>query len=319
MRASVVVGAFQEIFFPMISRFVAKAWNNPWLLLSLCILFWASNVIAARIAPGEVSPVLLGGLRWIVACGILTPLVWKPMVAERATLARHWLFFLLAAGAGYTLYSVLFFGAGNLTSGVNIAMLCAVVPVFTIVFAWIFLGMRAGPAVLIALALTVAGALMVATRGDFSVIRSLAFNAGDIMMICASLMHAGYTVSLRNRPAMPPLVFFAAMCVVAFVTSLPFMVWEIVAGKAIWPSWKGVALFLYVGIFPTLLSQLFYMRGVELIGPQRTGLFYNFVPVTGALMAVALLGEPFAWYHGAGFALVLAGIVLAERWRARQA
>ena len=36
-----------------------------------------------------------------------------------------------------------------------------------------------------------------------------------------------------------------------------------------------------------------------------------------ALMAVALLGEPFAWYHAAGFLLVLGGIVLAERWRAR--
>ena len=86
----------------------------------------------------------------------------------------------------------------------------------------------------------------------------------------------------------------------------------------IFPSWLGIALVLHVGIFPTLLSQLFYMRGVELIGPQRTGLFYNFVPVTGALMAVAVLGEPFAWYHATGFVLVLMAIVLAERWRARQ-
>lgn len=310
--------AHQEQFPFMISKIIAKAWNNPWLLLSLCVLFWASNVVASRVAAGEVSPILLGTLRWVAACAILFPLLWKPIVAEKTVIGQHWLYFLLASGAAYTLYSVLFFGAGNLTTGVNMSMLCAVVPVLTIVFAWIFLGMKASPVILIALAVTVAGALMVATRGDISVLRNLAFNAGDIMMICASAMHAGYTVSLRIRPALPPLVFFAIMCGVALATSIPFAIWEIAAGRVIYPSWKGWLLILYVGIFPTLLSQLFYMRGVELIGPQRTGLFYNFVPVTGALMAVALLGEPVAWYHAAGFLLVLSGIVLAERWRAQQ-
>ncbi len=303
----------------MFAKLIARAWNNPWLLLSLCILFWASNVVAARIAPAETSPILLGGMRWLLASAILLPVVWRPMLQQRATISKHWLFILLASGVGYTLYSVLFFEAGALTSGVNIAMLCSVVPVFTIVFAWIFLRMKAGPGILIALVLAVSGALMVATRGDLSVIRNLAFNAGDIMMICASMMHAGYTVSLRNRPPIAPLVFFAVMCVVALMTSIPFMIGEYLAGHTVLPSWKGMLIMLYVGIFPTLLSQLFYMRGVELIGPQRTGLFYNFVPVTGALMAVAVLGEPFAWYHAVGFLLVLAAIVLAERWRATQA
>ena len=303
----------------MFAKLTARAWNNPWLLLSLCILFWASNVVAARIAPGEVSPIVLACLRWLVASAIMIPLVWRPMLAQRAGIAQHWRFILLASLAGYTVYSMLFFGAGALTSGVNISMLCSVVPVFTIVFAWIFLRMKAGPVIWIALVLAVAGALTVATRGDINVIRDLAFNAGDIMMFCASMLHAGYTVSLRNRPPIAPMVFFAVMCAIALITSFPFMLGEILTGKAIMPSLTGIAIVVYVGVFPTLLSQLFYMRGVELIGPQRTGLFYNFVPVTGALMAVAMLGEPFAWYHAAGFVLVLAAILLAESWRARQA
>ncbi len=301
----------------MVSKIVAKAWNNPWLLLSLCVVFWGSNVVASRVATGEVSPILLGTLRWLAACVILFPLLWGPIKAEKKLIGQHWLYFLLASGAAYTLYSVLFFGAGNLTTGVNMAMLCSVVPVLTIVFAWIFLRMKAGAGIMIALVVTVCGALVVATRGDTTVLRTFAFNAGDIMMLAASAMHAGYTVSLRIRPPLPPLVFFTVMCGVALVTSIPFAYWEIAAGRVIYPSWKGWLLVLYVGIFPTLLAQLFYMRGVELIGPQRTGLFYNFVPVMGALMSVALLGEPFAWYHAVGFLLVLSGIILAERWRAQ--
>jgi drug/metabolite transporter (DMT)-like permease len=54
---------------------------------------------------------------------------------------------------------------------------------------------------------------------------------------------------------------------------------------------------------------------VELIGPARAGLFVNLVPVFGALLAVLLLGEPFAPYHALGLALVLGGIWLAERRR----
>jgi drug/metabolite transporter (DMT)-like permease len=57
------------------------------------------------------------------------------------------------------------------------------------------------------------------------------------------------------------------------------------------------------------------MRGVELIGPARAGLFVNLVPVFGSLLAVVLLGEPFAPYHALGLALVLGGIWLAERKR----
>ena len=84
-------------------------------------------------------------------------------------------------------------------------------------------------------------------------------------------------------------------------------------GTAQWPTPKGWIVLLYVALLPSLLSQIFFIRGVELIGPARAGLFVNLVPVFGALLAVVLLGEPFAFYHALGLALVLGGIWLAER------
>jgi drug/metabolite transporter (DMT)-like permease len=68
-----------------------------------------------------------------------------------------------------------------------------------------------------------------------------------------------------------------------------------------------------VALLPSLLAQIFFIRGVELIGPARAGLFVNLVPVFGALLAVILLGEPFASYHAIGLVMVLGGIWLAER------
>ena len=55
------------------------------------------------------------------------------------------------------------------------------------------------------------------------------------------------------------------------------------------------------------------MRGVQLIGPGRAGVFVNLVPLFGALMAIGLLGEPFAAYHLLALALVVGGIAIAQR------
>ncbi|HYI91334.1 MAG TPA: DMT family transporter, partial [Beijerinckiaceae bacterium] len=87
----------------------------------------------------------------------------------------------------------------------------------------------------------------------------------------------------------------------------------IATGDVVWPDAQGLVILAYVTLFPSLLSQLFFMRGVELIGPGRAGLFVNLVPVFGAILAVGLLGEPFRPYHALGLALVLGGIWLAER------
>jgi drug/metabolite transporter (DMT)-like permease len=134
-----------------------------------------------------------------------------------------------------------------------------------------------------------------------------------VWMIVACVAYAIYTVALRRRPAVPGLVFFSAMAAVAFLLSLPLLAAEIVAGDVVWPDAQGFAILAYVTLFPSLLSQLFFMRGVELIGPGRAGLFVNLVPVFGAILAVGLLGEPFRPYHALGLALVLGGIWLAER------
>jgi drug/metabolite transporter (DMT)-like permease len=73
-----------------------------------------------------------------------------------------------------------------------------------------------------------------------------------------------------------------------------------------------------VAVFPSCLAQIFYLRGVDLIGPGRAGVYVNLVPVFAAVMAVVLISEPFAPYHGAALALVLGGIWLAQRTRARE-
>src|SRR5215207_4959000 len=116
---------------------------------------------------------------------------------------------------------------------------------------------------------TLLGALLVATRADPGTLASFSFNVGDLWMLAACCLYAGYTVALRGRPAVPGLVFFAGLAGVALLTSVPLMTYEVATGTATWPTPHGWLIVLYVGLFPSFVSQVLFMRGVELIGPGR--------------------------------------------------
>jgi drug/metabolite transporter (DMT)-like permease len=158
-----------------------------------------------------------------------------------------------------------------------------------------------------------AGVVVIAAQGDLAKLRALAFNSGDIMMVVAAVLYASYTIGLRQRPNVSQISMLAAMALAAFVSSVPLMIWEIMSGGFVWQTWGGLLVLAFVALGPAFVSQLMYMRGVELIGPGRAGVFVNLVPVFGAIMAVAILGEPFALYQVLALLLVVGGIAIAQR------
>jgi len=214
---------------------------------------------------------------------------------------------------GLTVFNALFYLAAHHTTAVNLTILQGSMPVFVLVGALLFYGTRIHGWQIAGMAVTLLGALLVATRADPGTLASFSFNVGDLWMLAACCLYAGYTVALRSKPVIPGLVFFAALAGVALVTSLPLVAYEVVTGTVTWPTPRGWLIVLYVGLFPSFVAQVLFMRGVELIGPGRAGLFVNLVPIFGALLAVLILSEPFAAYHAVGLTLVLGGIWLAER------
>lgn len=287
--------------------------GRPYLLLLLTTLMWAGNGVASRLAVGEVSPMALVTLRWVVVVAIVGPAVRHSIAAAWPSLIACWRYIALMGALGYTVFNALFYAAAHHTTAVNITILQGAVPVFVLGGALLVFGTRIRPSQALGAALTLGGVVAIAAKGDPRTLASLAFNIGDLWMIVACLFYAGYTLGLRDRPSVPGLVFFAAMASAAVLTSLPLIAWEIAAGAVQWPTPKGWLVLAYVSLGPSLLAQIFFMRGVELIGPGRAGLFANLVPVFGAVLAASILGEAFASYHAVALALVLGGIWLAEQ------
>ena len=132
-------------------------------------------------------------------------------------------------------------------------------------------------------------------------------------MIGACLLYAGYTVGLRQRPHVSSLSLLTFMACAALAASLPLVIAEAQLGQLMWPTLKGWIIIGLITIFPSFLAQVFFIRGVELLGPGRAGVFINLVPVFAALFAVVILREPFEMFHGIALTLVLGGIWLSEK------
>ncbi len=294
-----------------------SAWANPILLLVLTTLIWAGHSIVGRLAVGQIGPMTLTCLRWGVA---LIPILMAARPALRRdwpVLRAHWPYVAAMGALGYTAFNALFYVAAHRTSALNLSIIQGAIPALVLIGGRLFLGARFTALQAAGAVITMAGVAAIAAQGEFSRLAALAFNDGDVMMVIAAILYAGYTIGLRRRPLVSGLSLLAGMAFAAFVTSVPLMIWEIAAGGFIWPTAAGLATLVYVALGPAFVSQIMFMRGVELIGPGRAGVFVNLVPVFGAIMAVAILGEPFAAYHVVALLLVVGGIAIAQRGSSR--
>jgi drug/metabolite transporter (DMT)-like permease len=292
-----------------------SAWANPILLLVLTTLIWAGHSIVGRLAVDQIGPMTLTCLRWGIA---LIPILLTARPALRRdwpVLRTHWRYMAAMGALGYTGFNALFYVAAHRTSALNLSIIQGAIPALVLIGARLFLGARFTALQGLGALTTMAGVVAIAAQGDLNRLAALAFNGGDVMMFIAAILYAGYTIGLRERPHVSGLSLLAGMALAAFITSVPLMIWEIAAGGFIWPTAAGYATLVYVALGPAFVSQIMFMRGVELIGPGRAGVFVNLVPAFGAIMAVVILGEPFAAYHVVALILVVTGIAIAQRAR----
>lgn len=283
------------------------------MLLTLTAIFWAGNAVSGRLAVGHITPMMLVFLRWVLVLGVLWPLYGREVHAHwpqvRPKLGR----IVVMAFLGFTGFNVLFYTAAYYTSAINIGILQGSIPVVVLAGAFLMHGTRASPVQIAGVLITSIGVVVVATHGMPLSILEIGLNRGDLAMLAACVLYAFYTIALRDRPKMPGAAFFTLLALIAAVTSLPLLALEAMILGFSLPTWQGWLVTLYVAIFPSCLAQLFYVRGVDLIGPGRAGVFVNLVPVFAAILAVALINEPFAAFHAVALVLVIGGIWLAQR------
>ena len=289
-----------------------KILTNPHFLLTLTSIFWAFNTIAGRAAVGEVSPLLIVSLRWLFVSIILSFLC-RNQLKEIWTILSQRIKWLIIMGLfGFTGFNSAYYIAAHDTIAINLGLVQGTMPAFIIIIAWVWLKDKINLTQFLGVLITFIAVLIVVSAGNLTILLNLELKKGDIVMIFACTLYAVYAVGLRKKPqigALPLLTFFAY---VAFVGSLPGLIYETYSNQLILPGLKGCIILGVIIIFPSFLAQIFFMKGVEKIGPARSGLYTNLVPVFSSILAVFLLGESFQFYHFLSLSMIFAGIYLFE-------
>jgi drug/metabolite transporter (DMT)-like permease len=301
-----------------------SAWffDRPVLILTLTTSFWGANVVAGKLAVGHIDPYALTILRWTGALLAVLPFAVPQLRRDGATLWRTLPLLLFYGAVGFATFNILLYVSVYFTSGVNVSIEQAGVTIFVMLGNFILFRVRVRPLQIVGALMTIVGVATTAAHGDLRRLLELDINFGDGLMLLACLAYAGYSLTLRYRPPLGWMSFLVATFSGAVIAAIIYQ--STIGGglghflasvPEITP--RGWLIALYVAIFPSVFSQMLYVRGVELIGPNRASLFINLIPLFGTIGSVVVLGERFEAFHLVAGALIISGIGLAE-WSARR-
>lgn len=275
--------------------------------------------MVGKLAVGHVSPMVLNFSRWTIALIIICSISVPQLKKDWPELKRHWLLLLGYGAIGYTAFNGFLYTALKYTSAVNGAIEQGGIPVLIFILNFLLFRIPVSAIQILGFAISFVGVALTATRGDLDVLLSLALNFGDALLLLAVAAYAIYTIALRWKPAIHWKSLMAASALGGALTGLPLVLWEEVNGTMILPDLAGMGMIAYAALFPSLISQVFYVLGVEGIGANRAGLFINLVPVFGTLLSLAVIGEALQPLHLIALSLVLGGIAIAEWGKPRPA
>jgi drug/metabolite transporter (DMT)-like permease len=286
---------------------------TAWLVLAATLLLWSGNWIVARAVRNDISPGIATAGRLVVVLLILLPFTWRNLLAKAKTLQG--IPVLLAIGLfGGGLHLAFQWLGLHYTTATSATLYLSTAPIFILLLARPMLGERIAPRQWLGVAVSFAGVALIGTQGRLLTgLSQLTFNAGDALALLSMAFWGAYTVLLRmRRDALDTPEFLTVLCAMGLLTLLPWVGWELRHGARAGLSAAGTLAVLYSAVGSLLLAGWGWTYVVKRLGAARAGVTMHLMPGIAVLLSMLFLGEYPGWYHGAGIALILAGVGLSS-------
>ena len=274
------------------------------------VLIWAINIVLTRAAIDVIQPFNISFYRWLIAFIILTPFLLPKVWRERAVITPYIPKLALMGLFGMVMYQGLAYVAAHSTTATNMGIINALIPLMTVAVASVALKEKPTVFAVVGGVVSLLGISILIGKGNPANLLAGDIHLGDGLMVIGVFCYACYGVLARLWQI--PLSLFSSIYIQIFfgaLFQLPLVMYEgfqpITADNA--------AIVMYAAIFPSLLAPLLWLKSISLIGPNRTSIFMNVLPIFTALIAVSFLGEHWYSYHSIGGVLTLAGVILAQR------
>lgn len=303
---------------PQPSGFRSRLSASPMLFAMLPPLFWAGNFFLAKALRDDFPPFQMSFWRWMIAFLVLLPFAAPRLRASMGQLSKEWPWLAALGVVGVTAFNCFIYVALHYAMVVNAALINALMPVMTLLFAYFILGARIAGLQIAGIAAAMVGATVIITRGDVLTLSAFVPSYGDILVFLGMSTWALYTVLIRWKPStLDPLVFLLATIAFGVIGHLPLIPIEIAVSGTPTIGLESLLALLYFAIFPSLLAYIFWNRAVKSLGPARAAPFMYLMPLFAAALAIVFLGERLGTYHVIGMAIIVAGLTTALRAPAR--
>jgi drug/metabolite transporter (DMT)-like permease len=293
-------------------RFPAIAW----LVLAATLLLWSGNWIVARAVRDDIAPGIATAGRLVVVLLILAPFCLHSLRRKIGLLDRAQTKILFAIGlSGGGLHLAFQWLGVHYTTATSATLYLSTAPIFILLLARPLLGERIAARQWAGVAVSFCGVALIGTQGQLALV---SFNAGDALALLSMAFWGAYTVFLRMRhDDLDTPEFLTMLCAMGLLTMLPWVGWELLNDSKTSLSTMGALAVLYSAVGSLLLAGAGWTYVVKRLGAPRAGVTMHLMPALTVLLSMIFLGEYPSWYHGAGIALILAGVTLSS-WRANR-
>lgn len=295
---------------------------SPYWLLVLTTLFWAGNFVLGRAVHLDVPPIGLSFWRWTTALILILPFVIPHWRRGWPAIKQHWFILIVLGIFSVACFNTMVYLGLQTAAASNSILLQSACPIFILMLSWLFFRERVSGLQVLGMLISLLGVVTVVTQGHPQALFSLdLLNVGTAWILGAVLSWAIYSALLRLRPeGITPFGFFGLTVVIGVIALFPFYLYETASGRPMPITPVSIMSVLYVGVFPSILSYLFWNKAVAELGANKTGQFIHLIPMFGITLAVIFLGETLQSFHLIGFVLILGGIylatILAKRFQA---
>ena len=291
--------------------------KTAYIFLIFATLFWSGNFIVGKAASlFEIPPFTLNFYRWTFAWLILAPFTLKEIFQKIEYILENLKLILILGITSITIFNSIVYYSLNFTQVINGVLMISTIPVMIIFFSWIFKIEKTNFYQILGVIFSLLGVMVIVTKADLDKLLNLNFNKGDLWMVVAMLSWAMYSALLRKRKfELSQISLLQTIISAGLVLLLPAYLIEMSLGYRLNIHLPFILTLSYVVLFPGLASFFFWIKGISIIGSNRSGIFLHLMPIFSTIMAILIFKEKFMVFHFIGAVLIITGVVLSSKRR----
>jgi drug/metabolite transporter (DMT)-like permease len=286
-----------------------------YIFLLLTVTFWAGNFIVGKYASlYEVPPFSLNFYRWFFAWLILAPFTLPEIIKKKEYILKNYKLFIILGVTSITIFNSIVYYSLNFTQVISGVLMISTIPVMIMFFSSILKIEKTNVFQIIGVILSFLGVIIIITKANFEILKNLDFNKGDITMVVAMFSWALYSTLLkRQKYELSQISLLQVVISFGLIFLIPVYFIEYQVGFRIDLDKPFILILLYVVLLPGLASFILWIKGISMIGANRSGVFLHLMPIFSAIMAMIFFNEKFMFYHILGACFIVTGILLSNR------